>query len=73
VLLFPQDGFVLECGLMDYGYGLIIDGCGCVDFWTIWIWFFFLCCESNNVVSVGEWTCRLWTMDYGLFEYGLIF
>ena len=41
VLLFPQDGFVLECGLMDYGYGLIIDGCGCVDFWTIWIWFFF--------------------------------
>jgi len=47
-----------------------------VGVWTFGLFgygFFFLCCESNNVVSVGEWTCRLWTMDYGLFEYGLIF
>jgi hypothetical protein len=50
---------------MDYGYGLIIDGCGCVDLWTIWIWFVFLmlwikqCCECGWV--------DLWTMDYGLW------
>jgi len=57
--------FYVESGLMDYGYGLIIDGCGCVDLWTIWIWFVFLmlwikqCCECGWV--------DLWTMDYGLW------
>jgi hypothetical protein len=84
--------FYVECGCVDYGYGLMIDGCGCVDLWTIWIWFdflmlwikpccecgcvdcglwtmdylnmvwFFWCCESNHVMSVGVWTCGLWTI-----------
>jgi hypothetical protein len=47
VLLFPQVFFFFffffkfECGCVDYGYGLIfeygliIDGCGCVDLWTM--------------------------------------
>jgi hypothetical protein len=55
--------FYVECGDYGYGlifeYGLIIDERGCVDLWTIWIWFDFLCCECECV--------DLWTIDYWIW------